>query len=383
MRWFKLAAIAAVVAVAVAVALPVAAQDQTRAGRTVDAGRLFAAGGDVRVVDGAADDAFVAGSRVNILGTYAQNVFLAGGDVIVTGTVVRNTYLGGNFVSVEGKVGHDLYAAGRSVTIQEGAEVTGNAYLAGATVDVAGGVGGSLRTAASAVTIEGTVAGDVTARAGTLRIGPRARITGTLRYSADRPAEISPTAIIGAVEVLPAPTVAPIDATTTIVNRLVRLVAWVVAFTVLAGVLHLAVPGLLSSGADQFSVRPVASFGLGLGLTVGLPLAGVLLLITLIGIPVALLLWFFGVILSALGSAVAAYWIGLRFRGFTTVSLQEPAFWGRVFWTKVGFLVIGFITWVPWAGDLLVWIAYTIATGAVFHAMWVRFRAPAPVPHHI
>ena len=345
------------------------------------AGHLFAAGGSYSVNESPANDAFVAGGRVLIGGNYGEDLFAAGGDVDFGGSVAGDAMIGGGTIDLQAAIGGDLFASGGAIRQRAESTVGGSAFLAGGSVDVDGAIAGDLRVGTNRFVLNGRVGGDVEVGADHIAIGPGASIGGALRYrSGNEPTISSGASIAGGIEALAVEREGARDGRARVRASIgVGGLGSIVALTVLAALLHLVVPGVLAAAADGIGERPLPNFGWGIATVLAAPLAGVVLLLTLIGIPVAVLLWLFLALLLVAATVVAAYWVGLRVRSFTGAKLEDPEFWGRTLWTLAGFVVLAMVRWVPWVGDLAVAVLYAVALGAVLTALWHRFRGPPPV----
>lgn len=353
---------------------PALAQDAAVLG-----GHLFAAGGAVRAIDGAEDDAFLAGGTVYTAGAFRESLFVTGGTLTVTGSAGRNLYVAGGTVAAEGNTAEDLFAAAGTFRLREGAKVGGDAFVTGGTVEIFGDITGDLWVAGGTVVLTGNVAGSVHARASSLEVTPRARIGGTLEYRAANGANISPAAqIAGGTRVLPVPDREE-DNELDVADRAGWSIGTVIGLTIMAALLQLAVPGLASDAAELIGERPLRGFGWGLVALVGLPFAGLLMLLTILGIPLGLLFWLVFALLLAAGTVTGAYWLGLRIRALFESALEEPAFGGRVGWTLAGFVALAVIEWVPYLGPLFVAALEITAVGALLTAIWWRVRGPRPV----
>lgn len=153
----------------------------------------------------------------------------------------------------------------------------------------------------------------------------------------------------------------------------------VLALMLMAAVLQLTIPEVLNQAADTLSDYWLRSFGIGLAALAVLPLDGLILIVTILGIPLGLLLWLVFTLLGTAGLVVASYWLGLKVRSLFDRSLEEPGYGGRLWWTLIGFIGLGLINWVPWVGSLAVWLIEIAALGALLISAWVRFRTPRPV----
>lgn len=340
-------------------------------------GQLLAGGGNYRVDEDVADNAFIVGGRVLVNGNYGANLYLVGGDTEFEGTARGDLFIAGGILDIVGGVGDNAYIAGGTVRQRTDSVIAGDAFLTGGAVELNGVIGGDLYAEARTVRLNGEVAGDVQVEAGRVILGPSALIGGALTYRSDKALDLDPDAVVAGTI-----THKKIDkgARFVIPNRVgIGILPPLIALALMAALLHLVMPGLVSGAVDHLSARPLNSFGSGLIVIIGGPIAVVFLVITLIGIPVAVLLVLSIAVLTLASSVVAGYWIGLRARSFVSTSLKDPGFWGRVFWTVAGFIVLAAVGWVPVVGEVTVGILGAIAVGALLLALWDRFRGPAPV----
>lgn len=357
-----------------------AAADDAR--MTVIGGHLFGAGSTVRATAGALDDAFLAGDRVFAAGAFQEDLFAAGRAVTVAGNVQRNVYAAGGTVEIERAVADDAFLAGGTVTLREGARIAGDAFIAGRTVELHGAIDGGLRVAGQIVVLTGVVNGNVVVQAGTFTLGPTARIGGSLTYTARDNATISPAATVaGGIRAEVAERRADVGRDRD--RDWAAAAGWslggVIALLLLAAVLQWAFPELVLHAADTMGDLVLKSFGIGLAAFVGLPLIGLILLFTIIGIPLGLLLWLVFAVLLATATVIAAYGLGLRARVLFARTLEEPGWGARILWTLVGLVVLATLSWLPFVGGLIVWLFEIAALGALVLTLWTRFRSPRPV----
>lgn len=88
------------------------------------------AGYNVRAMGVTANDAFLAGYNVNIGGSFGRDVYAAGYNVSVDGnaTIGRDVYLAGNSVNVGAQIGGDVYIAADKISIPAHAAIAGKIY---------------------------------------------------------------------------------------------------------------------------------------------------------------------------------------------------------------------------------------------------------------
>ena len=146
-------------------------------------------------------------------------------------------------------------------------------------------------------------------------------------------------------------------------------VAWWVAVTVsllVLGIVLLAVvPAALAAGYAVARNQAGSALGWGLLVAIGLPVASVLVMITIVGIPLGLLALVSLVLLYAVGYVVAALAAG-------RLMVKEPA--SRYLAFVAGLLALRVVGLVPFGGGLVTFLASAYGLGAVAIAGWRAAR---------
>ena len=322
------------------------------------AGDLLAAGREIIVADKVGGDAAAAGGSVRLDGTISDNTYAAGGQVYVNGTIARNARL-----------------AGGTVEIYPSSRIEGGASIAAAQIRMNGSLGGYLQATGGNIYINGPVGGDVEAMGGQIELGPNARINGKLRYRSRSELKQDPGAqVLGGIEQLP------------FQGRMARragrgflwglLLFWTLGLMLVVAILLVLLPGF-PKVITTLEARPGMSALLGFALLVCIPIASLILLITLIGAPLALLtiaayfvLLFVGYLAAA---AAIGDWILKRVRHGTL----ETIGW-RVAAAICGIFIIALLGRVPVLGGLIGFVALIMGMGAV--GLQIS-RALRPAPH--
>ena len=146
-------------------------------------------------------DVFASGGAVVTKGRVAGDAHVAGFDLDLEADVTGDLYAAGAAMTVRALVGGDLSMMGFSLRTAETAITTGNARMLGSTITIDGDVGGALAATGGEITLNAAVSGDALLQGGVISFGPRARISGTLTYSAPEPVTI-PTEVIPAAKVV-------------------------------------------------------------------------------------------------------------------------------------------------------------------------------------
>ena len=366
--------LAGLASLATAAADTVATPGATRAG-----GDLFVAASEVTVDAPVAGDLFAVGGRIAVEAPVEGDVLMMGGQLRLRAAAARSVYAGGGQVELEGAVGRNLRVAGGQVTLARDARVAGNASVAGGQLRLFGAVDGQVQVAGGRVLIDGPVAGDVVAAAGALALGPNARIQGRLHYRSGDSLDLDPAAqVLGGIERLPMPPhgderwdrdMPRPDDGPGIAGWLVGVLGW----GLLAAVLLAVWPGVTAAVSDTLRGRAGRSLLLGFALLVCVPVAVLLLAITLVGLPLALLALAAYLALLPLGYVLTAIGLGdwaLRRWRAGTAAGRGP----RIAAACLAVLALAGLRALPFVGGAVALLAVLAGLGAIV----LRATRPAP-----
>jgi cytoskeletal protein CcmA (bactofilin family) len=184
-------------------------------------------------------------------------------------------------------VSGDILIAGGSLTLESGGTVDGDILVGGGDVELLGNVGGEVRGSTQSLTIGGTIDGDVDVSVSDLDLLSTARINGDLDYASRKDASIASGAVVRGETTRSEPSsYYPGDNLGSwLSSALFRLLCGLVAGLILV----LVVPRFLIPVADAARLAPLTSLLLGLLLLVFLPVFFVILMVTVVGIPIAIM----------------------------------------------------------------------------------------------
>jgi cytoskeletal protein CcmA (bactofilin family) len=336
-----------------------------RAGERSDSYRQgddrFVAGDSALVAEAVKGDLLAASGELRITAPVAGDVIVVGGTLRIDAAAGQDVYAGGGQVSLEGTVARNARVAGNSVSVGPQARIAGNASLAGRRVEMLGAIGGYLQAAGARVLIDGRVDGDVEAAAGELELGPRARIGGKLRYRSGEPLRQDASAQVqGGIERLELP-VRP-------AAKRARAPAafgfWTLGLMAMAALLVAALPGFFGRVADAARARFGWSLLAGFIALASIPAAALVLLVSVIGIPLALLavLGYFALLLVGYVAAGIALGDSVLRRWFAARAARKG--W-RALFAALGVLAIGIVALIPWLGALVAFLALLAGMGAL------------------
>ena len=326
----------------------------------------FAAGSSVRVERAVAGDLLAAGGQVDVSAQVRGDAIVAGGNVRLGGRLDNSVFAVGGQLTLAGAVANNARAAGGEVLLVRGAEIGGNASLAGGRVEVDGVIKGYLQAAGGEVFINGAVGGDVMAAGGRIELGPQARIAGRLRYASRDEVIIDPAAqIVGGIErtAWRAPAGMPSVERARRVGRGVGWI-WTVGLMVLAAVLIALLPAFTARVAVTARQRTGWSALAGFIALVCFPVAALILMITLIGLPLGLVTLLAYFALLPMGYVAAAIALGDGVLARAKPNAYAATGW-RVGAAVVAVLVLALLARLPYLGGLVVLAALLIGLGAL------------------
>jgi cytoskeletal protein CcmA (bactofilin family) len=247
-------------------------------------------------------------------------------------------------------------------------QTVGDVVMIDGPVTVAGRVDGDLVTVNSRVTVSGVVDGDVVTVSKRLVLEPKARVNGDVYYGSDKP------------------TIAPGATVTGKVKRGFRKIAgpsfgagaylliWLaVSLSTLAlgALLVWLAPRALDAAFDVARSSVGAAIGWGVLLFFGLPVAAIIALVTLIGIPFGgglLLAW---APIAAVGYATGAFLVG---------RLVLRTHKSRFLALLAGLGIVRVVALVPFLGGVTWFVLTVIGLGTLLVALWRARRGPSDAP---
>ncbi len=341
-------------------------------GETLD-DDLFATGQTVTIAGRATGDVFATGGTVVVTGTIDGDLIAAAQQVVIDGTVNGDVRAAGAVVTVNGDVGHSVTGLAQQVNVSSSGRVDGSVIAAGETISAFGPVGRGMTVGGGTVQLSGPVGGNVTTWAQTLSLGPSTRIGGNLEYYSERQVETPSGTVAGNVkfhqverEARQAP----------LLNGLFDFggLVWLIGSAILGALVIVLAPRASARAVELGRQQPVQTFGLGLLALCAVPLAAVLIGITLVGIPLAF-------------AVAALYWLGLMLAwpALGLVVGTEVARWVRrgeplpvLGLLAIGLIVLHLLTHVPVLGGLVAFLGITFGLGLIVQSFRRWRRPPEP-----
>lgn len=333
----------------------------------------FGAGGLLNVTDPIDGDAFMAGGQVSIAGEVKGDLVVAGGELSLGGAVGDDLYAAGGSVQLDAIVSGNARIAGGDVSVGPATVVAGALSLTGARVEFDGNTHDYLQASGGSVRINGEVHGDAQVRAEELVIGPEARIGGRLIFSGPQEPVVPDGAVIsGGLEFREKSARRFFEDAGGPVRESARTlgtVLWFLGVFVAAALFRVIFPGFSQGAASVVGRRPLQSLGLGLAILACVPFVAVVLLITVIGIPLALLLIPVYLLVMFLGWVTAALFIAQR--GTEVLRPGRATSLGmQLFALLLALCALWLLRQIPLVGGLIALIALIAGIGALAWQAW-------------
>jgi cytoskeletal protein CcmA (bactofilin family) len=320
---------------------------------------LYVAGNSVVVAGTVRGDLFCAGSNIDVTGTVEGDVICAGQSVRITGRVFGDIRAAGQNVEVTSEVDGAVTVFGESIVLGPEARVGRDVTLGGARVHLEGAIGRDVLGAAETIVMAAHIGRNFDAEVAALTIDSSTTVAGDLNYRSPVPAEIAQGATIsGATRYTER---ASGEANTGTTMQFWGAVYGLIAMLMIGLALWAIAPRSLDALGAAVRTRTVASFAAGAAALILMPVVGVLLLITLFGIPLGLLLillWVAGLLTSLVVGAYAVGWI-------TIEKLGWPNRGRRLASLFIGLLIASLVGLVPVVGGVLVFLVMLCGLGAI------------------
>ncbi len=330
--------------------------------------------------DPIADDAYIVGNNIEITREVKGDLIVIGGEVIVTANVTGDLMVLAGKVNVNGKVGDDIRVAAGEVTINnevgddllvgsgrivlsDTAVINGEAAINAREFNQFGTVKGNLRIKAEQVRINGLASGDADIRFGDeLTFGQNGRINGTLRYWArDEVPDVVSHA--GKVEFNEDKGFSWVD---NYANKTGGFVWKVITVMFMGGILMWLLPKYLPAVLKKGRDNIWGSLGAGAAILFLLPIVAILLLVTVVGAPLAIFLGLAWVAALLFSGVVVSYYIGSLIRKNHKDGARD-----QMYNLLVGAVALALLDLIPVAGGLVQFILLLVALGA----MWAEKKA--------
>lgn len=327
------------------------------------AANLYLAGPDVRLEQEADGDVVAGAGRLVVDARISGDAVLAAGSLDVRAPVGDDLRAAGGILTLSSTVKGEALLAGATIHIAKAADLAGRVWLAGNEVIIDGRIRGEVKVYGRSILVGGELLGPVVLAGESIEITPDARISGDVFYTSSQEIVISPGARVSG-KVTRQPGVFEIPRPTFEVPGLAAARPLLLFGLLAAGMLFYALfPRYTIKAARGLQRAPLKSLGLGAAMFFSVPPIILLLVITIIGIPVALVVAAVYAVAVLAGYLVAGFFLGDRL--LQLVGKPDVGGAWRLGSLALGLAALWLVRHVPYVGDLIILTALLLGLGAL------------------
>ncbi len=342
---------------------------------------LFITGARARI-DGTVDgDVFFFGQSIDISGHVKGDAIVFAQSVRVSGQIDGNIRSATNNLNITGTVAKNVLTFNETVNLDAAGKIGGSLTAMGQTVSVDGHLGRDLLDMGDETIISGTIEGEVRSKGRSMSIASTAQVAGPIHFEGEHEATVDSGAKLASpVQFTQEKRQSQYEQGHYYIWRII----WTAAFVLFGLVLFLLLPKFAAEVVSA-GERVGAPIGLGVLVFFGVPIAALIAIVTVVGIPLSVLtvgVWLLALFCAEIVvGAVVGNWI-----------LGKPTdTWGLIGRMALGFVIVR-IVYTPMAhvhviGALVGLGIWIWGMGAIALALYNRLQPtmpqsvmPGPVP---
>jgi cytoskeletal protein CcmA (bactofilin family) len=329
-------------------------------------GDLFAHGHHVKIEGTVDGDVYVFCQGADIEGHVTGDVIAFAQILRVNGKVDGNIRSFTNTTLVSGNVAKNLLTFAETVNIDPAGKVGGSVTTFLNTLTVDGTVGRDVLAFGNETSIAGNIGGGIQAKGNTLRFNSGAQVNGPVKFKGNKPPEVSSGAKLAIPVVF---TQEEHHSRYQDSGFYVWRVIWTAAVILFGLVLFVLLPNFARATVDS-AERYGASFGLGVLVLFGVPIAAFIACITVVGLIIGISTFTLWMTTLFCAQIVVGTVVGQWLMGHT-----------REIWQLIGRMVVGVIVvrvvgMIPFLGG---WVRFAVVLwgmGAISLAIYRHFTPP-------
>ncbi len=330
---------------------------------------LWISGQNIDVAGEVNGDVFCAGQTVTISGTIRGDLLCAAQTLVISGVVTGDVRSLAQTATISGTVIHNLSLAAQTVSQSSKSDIRGDASIAASGVTLNGSVGRDAAVAGRVITLSGEVGRDVQATTEDLSLGKSAKVNGDLSYTSQKDVQLASGATVGGQTHKSLPKPKPAE------RSMPSLAGFSFAFALyllLAGLFTTLLLTLLFPQAFHATTdHGVRSFWkpllVGFVACLAVPALVIFLIVTIVGIPLALLTIVAWILVQALAGVISAYYLGRQ----VWRKQRNP-----VLIMLAGTVILIVLYLIPIVGIIAFMLATLLGTGMIL--LELNRRRPAP-----
>ena len=326
------------------------------------------------------DDLYLEGNRVTINGVVNGDVLAAGSTVIIDGTVNGNVIAlastlnfdgeitgslrtAASTIYIGGNIGKDLVIAGSTIDLGNTAEIGRDLVFGASNMKVKSAIARDILGVGEKVEFSDITGGDISVEVESLTIASTATIKGDLVYTSENEVDVRSGAVIEG-EITQK---TPVDrwyldwTFTPVMQAWTKAIAYLMVL-LLGIIIILIAPRKSAAVVSKIQTTPLKTLGWGALVFFVTPIAIVIAILTIIGIPVGLIAALLYGLLIFISQLVIGLFIGRWILSGFNVEETKGSLIGGLF---IGFTLLTLVKLIPWVGFILWWPTVLFGIGAI------------------
>lgn len=321
----------------------------------------FAAGSSVTIHGTINGDAYIFGGTIIVDGVINGDLITAGGTVNVGGEVKNDLRVAGGNVIVEGKVGGSILGGAGTLNLTKSSSIGGSLIAGSGMMNINTQVNKNVWLGSGQVRINSNLKSDVLIGADEVVLDSEAKVDGNLTYWSENQIKLLQGASVSGI--VKREEIKKIEQAKFLGLAwgfsLMMKIASTMTLIILGFLMLRFFPKKTVEVSSEVGKNPLASFGWGVGVSIVTLFAILILVIAVLGLPLAaLLLVTFGMGIY-LSSVFVGLWLGRTL--FSNLDTTGSYHWALM----VGLILLGLITMLPIVGWLLKVISVCVGLGAL------------------
>jgi cytoskeletal protein CcmA (bactofilin family) len=312
-------------------------------------------------------DVLCGAQTVNISGSVTGDVVCGAQTITISGTVGGSVRLGAQTVNISGNIGRNTTIGAQTINIGSKAQIAGDAAVAANNVNLNGKLGRDLSAAASNLNIAGEVGRDITGKVSYITLASGAKVGGSIDYTSEDKIAIGNGATVGGQVTQHQPKQEHKSFLSLLFFSGAAAIFLAIALIVSALIITALLPQFVHGVSTYGIRRPWWALLIGFLASIIVPVVFILLLITFVGIPLALLLLLSWLLIGLLSGLFASYYLGrLILRNQRNPLLIILA----------GSVVLVILYFIPFVNILALVLATWLGEGMLL--LWLKDHRPSP-----
>jgi len=322
----------------------------------------FVSGNNIKFSGKIEGDFVSASQTLTSKGTVGGNLMSAARDLDISGEVGGSFWGGAQNISFTGRLKRNFLGFAQTINLKEGSEVGGDVIAFCQELKISGKVGKGVRAGVESLVISGIINGDISVKADEISIMPDAKINGNLHYKSKKEAKIEKGAqITGETKWTK---LTPKKKKGLTPGKLFwKFLFFCASF--LTGLFMLLIAKREVKAAKESVFKDfLKNLGLGFVFVICIPIALIILLFTVIGIPISIIVLFAYLVLFYIAKIFVGYALGEKVLQLFKTNGSPAPVWSLL----VGLVILYILFLIPYFHWIFYLLALFVGFGCVFQA---------------